>query len=83
MPPDVFSIAIADHALGDDQRRAADRPETRRGGILFAATTPRLDFTQLSFSGRRELHVLRCARPSSLSGCASSSASTVSDPGRT
>ncbi|HEX4125918.1 MAG TPA: TIM barrel protein [Tepidisphaeraceae bacterium] len=61
MTPDLFSLAISDHALGDDLRRA---PLIARklgaAGIMFAAATPRLDFTQLSASGRREiLHVLR------------------------
>jgi sugar phosphate isomerase/epimerase len=61
MPPHVYPFAISDHALGEDLRKA---PLIARrlgaAGIQFQATTPRLDFTQLSASGRRELlHVLR------------------------
>jgi sugar phosphate isomerase/epimerase len=61
MPPTPLLIGIADHALGDDLRKA---PLIARrlgaAGIQFQAVSPRMDFTQLSGSGRREfLHVLR------------------------
>jgi sugar phosphate isomerase/epimerase len=61
MPPTTLPIAIADHALGEDLRKA---PLIARrlgaAGIQFQAISTRLDFTQLSATGRREfLHVLR------------------------